>query len=181
MIWCEVLNAVTMLPPPFILLMYACNPSGILAFAAIAAQAPFAILYHIHTAICLWKSEDTPHYHRQLDQTAQHVAQVALTFAITASWQYTLAAALFHTVALKQLWSDCTKNDGRRWTMIATGVAIYTLPMLFTSTLVFAYATVPMIMGAIVGFEPHCRFGGSHAIMHILAWMHTDAIGVFLK
>ena len=183
MVWCEVLNAATMLPPPFLLLSHARNPRGFLAFAAIAAQVPFAMLYHLHAAFCIYYTQDADEYHRQLDQTAQHVAQLALTYSITGSWPYTLAAAVFHAVALKQLWSEATRNDGKRWRMIAVGVGIYVLPMITQSALLFGYATAPMVAGAVVGFVPCCKFRGSHAVMHVLAWMHADAVGwfVFLK
>jgi hypothetical protein len=50
---------------------------------------------------------------QRADQTAQHMAMMAITFA-TSAWSvaYSAPAACFHALAIAQLW---TTNDGLRW------------------------------------------------------------------
>lgn len=184
----EALNAVTMLPPPIILMWRAqqaqCSPYGLLAFAAIACQVPFAVAYHMSESIRIRHGREgcrIDNDWRRADQTAQHVAQVALTYAVTRSLPYTLMAVVWpHGLAIVRLWHRSTSNDGRRWTMIAAGVAVYTLPMLRTSALFFAYAVVPMAIGSGVAFVPSLSVRGGHPIMHVLSWLHADAIGQYI-
>ena len=181
----EVLNAVTMLPSPLILLLHASitRPYSVVAFVVIAAQVPFSMAYHLREAYRLYTSEEgcrIDNHWRRLDQTTQHMAQLGLTYAITQSWPYTAMALLWHCEAWRQLWDPITSNDRKRWQMIGFGVLLYTAPIAIVDVALGVYATIPMLVGGCLAFIPQFRFEGSHAVMHALAWMHADAVGYFL-
>jgi len=181
----EVLNAATMVPSPLILLSHASmtRPQSVVASMAIIAQVPFSMAYHLREAYRLYASEEgcrIDNNWRRIDQTTQHFAQVCLAYAVTQSWLYTTLVTLCHCEACRQLWSPTTRNDGKRWQMIGMGILLYTIPMLVTNVKMFVYATTPMLVGASLAFVPKLKFTGSHAVMHALAWIHADAVGLFL-
>ena len=180
----EVLNALTMLPSPLILFWRAVNLPGLLAAAAISIQVPFSIAYHVREAVRIYFDEDgcrLDNHWRRMDQTVQHVAQMILTYAVTQSSEYTAVIAAFHVHAMLQLWNPAASNDGRRWTMVAMGVGLYTLPVAVSGRVgLFAYSVVPMVIGSVVAFVPSFRFSGSHALMHACSWLHADALGRIL-
>jgi hypothetical protein len=178
----ELLNALTMIPSPLILLSRAVDWQGKLSALAISIQTPFAVAYHMREALRIYRCESgcrVDNHWRRMDQSVQHLAQAALTYAVTESIPYTAVVAIFHVYALRMLWSRDTSNDGHRWAMLAVGVGLYTLPVAVSGRVaLFAYAVVPMVLGCAVAFLPPFKFTGSHAVMHACAWLHADALGI---
>ena len=183
----EICNALTMPPPPLVLYAFLVhNPANLqllLITIAVAAQVPFSISYHLREAtrgLFGQQGDRIDNHWRRVDQTTQHLSQLAITFAISASTLYTLASVPLHAIGLLQLWQQETTNDGHRWRPIAVGVVVYCAPMLGASPLHFFEAMLPMIIGALCAFVPGFKFEGGHAVMHAMACVHATALAHYL-
>ena len=165
-VW-EVCNALTMLPTPALLWLLCASDAPtawrLRAFScAVAAQVPFSVAYHLREAARAYLEEDgcrIDNHWRRIDQTTQHLAQVAMTLAVSGSATYALASAPMHVLCIAQLWAAATSCDGRRWRGVAVGVLWYCAPMLRDGAwLWFAGAIAPMVVGALAAFVPPFKF-----------------------
>ena len=174
----EFANAVTMLPPPFILYYYATTPSAWILVAAVAAQIPFSMSYHVRMAwerYCEIERCSVDNHWRRMDQTTQHLSQLIVTWALSGDLCYTAVVAAVHCVACGCLWYPATSNDRRRWQPLALGVLLYVKPM--GCSLELGAALAPMLIGGTVAFVPFCKQPYGHAVFHVCTWAHAVVLG----
>lgn len=175
----EAANAITMLAPSIVLLRRlreSREPNSLLLVLACCTllHLPVGAGYHAGAALGLYRCP-VDNFMRRLDQTVQHLAGIAFSYALSSgSPAYTLVNAVPNVYWAWQIWQPGCQRG--RWVYVGVSVALYTLPMLVLRGDAGNYllAMSSMALGGYAAFVSGNPWG--HSAFHLLLGIFAEAL-----